>query len=277
MKKKLIIVIAALLVCACGISAALILSAPEENYTSMKERVEAVYDFRHTSHLELAQYKYENITNTAEVIAIARASDPLTRENSAITEAYNERNKKDKIYIEDCYSVRQTEILENIKGDVDYILVHQYCGMLPNGKVEGDDPCFPMIEDDVYALFLRKKEYTDSIYLPIAVDNGLLNLSYLKLNAHTELAAMLAADRYGSELPQEIREAFLKSKHPRSRLLDSVYNAVFVDEKYTWNTLYLSTPYTIEGMEIPLEYIIIDEEYFFRIDRSYLGYYNGTW
>ncbi len=270
MKKKLIIVIAALLVCACGISAALILTH-EENYTTLEERAKAVYDYRTFGGKDYLQHYYESMKERADIIAIARSADQLTEENSVAG-----RSGWGALY-----SLRQVEILEAIKGDSEGILVNQTCAIRDDGKIESECPCIPMIEGDVYALFLYKwiniaygATPRENVYAPLSEDNGLLNLSYLKLNRRADLAAMVAIDLFGSgsELPADVKDAYLKSRE----VCFWGYNPVFTENEYEWTSITVTTPHTHKGMEALVEYTIVDGVYYFRA-AGFSSYYDGTW
>ncbi len=269
-KKKLIIVIAALLVCACGISAALILTR-EENYTTLAERAQAVYDYQKVGLVDYIPQFYVTLEMNADIITIARSSDQLTEENSVVKGDY--------------HSLRQVEILEEFKGYSEGILVQQECAVLPDGKIKAIDTCIPMIEGDVYAMFLYEKidltygsTHRENIYRPLCEDEGLLNLSYLKLNRRADLAAMVAIDLFGSgsELPADIKDAYLKSLHPGNRVAEEILTPIFIDNIYEWNSITVTTPHTHKGMEALVEYTIVDGVYYFRTE-GYPTYYDGTW
>ena len=197
MKKKIIIVTALLLISVCGLSVVLSLTdTPEGKYTTMEERVKKEYDYTIAGMADDLQFNYLTMTKYADTIVIARTADHLTAENSVVTQEYREENRAS--YVKAFSSVRQVDVLATVKGDPDGLLVRQECAKLPTGSVLTYEGCYPMIKGDVYALFLSKQDGADNIGLPLSTDNGLLNLSYLKLNR-----------RYGCR--RSVRERFIRS------------------------------------------------------------------
>lgn len=273
MKKNIIIAIA--LTAVLGISAVLLyVDNSEKNYTSMAERVAEEYECTVTAMASELQLTYISMVNAADTIVIAQASDQLTAENSVITQKYREKNNS--TYVSDFYSVRQVEPLKTIRGDANNLLIQQECAKLTTDKVVAYDGCYPLVKGDVYALFAVRQEETDNINVPFSTDNGILNLSYLKLNRRADLAAMTAVDLFETEFPKELETAFLKSRHPGNLVDEDILIPIFEDNAYRWNSVVVTTPYTENGMELSVEYTMVDGVYYFRTN-GYPGYYDGTW
>lgn len=246
----------------------------DKEYTSMAERVGKEYNYTVVAMASELQFTYTSMVNAADTIVIAQVADQLTEDNSVITQKYREKNKS--TYVSDFYSVRQVEPLKTVKGNADNLLIQQECAKLTTDKVVTYDACYPMIKGDVYALFTVKQEETNNINVPFSTDNGILNLSYLKLNRRADLAAMTAVDLFETGFPKELETAFLKSRHPGNLVDEDILIPIFEDNAYRWNSVVVTTPYTENGMELSVEYTMVDGVYYFRTN-GYPGYYDGTW
>lgn len=274
MKKKIIYISFPIITIACIAFALFSFTKKPNEFVTLEERVRAVYDFKVTGMANEHQFAYDEMLSAADIAVIARSADGLSEKNSVVREAYNEADGT--AYVQRYFSVRQAEILTDIKNetaDNKLISVDQECAKLSPDKYVAYDGCYPMIKGDVYALFMLKNKELDAVYVPLCTDNGLLNLSYLKLNRRVDLAAMTAVDMFETDFPQELKEAYLKSKHPGNLLPEETLIPVFEDNVYPWHSVEVTTPYTEEGMEITVEYTEADGILYFR-SEGFPGYYD---
>lgn len=228
-----------------------LLTLPENltgEYTTMAARVEAEYDFSAIISGGNIGYmrNFETLEALSSVILIARAADSLAPENAI---------EVPKRYTYDVLSTRKLDVLQVLKGEFDENCVFaEPCAMDENGMVAMGK--YPLVKGDVYLLFL----YSGAVE-ELKLELKAINLSWLRLEDDTRAVWKY----FKRDLPDELQWMYEHLAHA-SRLPQSTRDAVFVNNEYPWQKYALTTPYTLPGMEIPVEHTEVEGVHYFRID-----------
>lgn len=214
-----------------------------KNYENLREMYEDIYRDVRVKTVCHAFGSRASAANHAKAIAIVTANDELTAERSEIDEATLGAS-----------SMRQITALRFIKNECGLegtFDVTDNCGLHTDGTLWVEENCWPMLQDNCYAVFLDGERCT------VGWNFSKIDLTNLRLNGDdTNIIRLLGEWNMleissGTENAAELVAGFLGADYiagPSYSYYEDTYGVL------DWQPIVLTTDYTAKGMEIVMEY-----------------------
>ena len=255
-RKRLLISIAAALVCTAAALAAAILLPPQRDYADKFEMYGELYPAIRTSmFVDYIEYlDYGGLLHKAETIAIVTPKGELRAEDSLDMQAPASQRQ---FWVEQHLFKKEEERLSEIT-------VTEPCELLSDGSLVRQNEYLPMLEGHYYMVFL------DGNKQPIQDENGVFDLSAPLLNERLgvwfdvfrklKLYYGPALLEYEPELEMTVKR-FTKADIVAHSSNDEFQ---YIDSRTNWSKAKISTAYTDRGMELTLYHAETDEAYLFK-------------
>ncbi|AIQ54059.1 hypothetical protein [Paenibacillus sp. FSL R7-0331] len=146
-----------------------------------------------------AEYDYDDIVNRADVVALIKVNDELTKDNSTIV--YLENSPLIKYH----YASREAEVLEYYKNDLglkDNIKFNEPVAITPNNEYIHSEEYIAFEKDQKYIVFLSKDNGLNELSI-IASNNGKVDLQDFSNNEYQDVAIRSVLHANGIEIPQD--------------------------------------------------------------------------
>lgn len=235
---------------------------------SMEEFMESKYNILINSgpHIDLAVFNYEILWKEADVIVLVKAIDD---KNLAPGELFEKENIGE---FDKHFKTRKADIVKVYKGSLspgEEIDILEMNLLSEDGRLLAWWDCYPMQKENFYVFFLREHDAEDGTYLPVGINQGKIDLTYLKLNYRKDIAFMVIADLFNEKMPENISQSFVSSKPV------DVVKYVEIEKKLeniSWKAIVLGSGYEIKGMELVLYYIEEDDGWYFKLGDTPYDY-----
>lgn len=241
-KKRLILAFAAVAVLSvAALAAAIAVPQPGKNYATMREMYEDKYENIKMLTVCSSYGGFDAIANKADTVVVVRTDDELTSQHSNIHEAKNSHFS--------AASRRSVTTLEAVKNE-GVTEITDLNGLKPDGALYVEENCWPMLKDGCYIVFLEDGK-------TIGWHHSKIDLTNLRLTDYENQVISVLAQWELLEIVSETNKAaevlagFLEAE----RIADPSFK--FYEEYYgglNWQSIELTTKYTVKGMEMKLEY-----------------------